>query len=273
MRFERAIRYVEQELRILREELVAGTSTRWLIVIDAMSRHFARRIENIMLIEMQRPRSTRTKTAAEWAQLNRGLPDYASPIHIIQAGNDYPGRLAFGDHWLSDGRFEFPMEQVFDVYQTVGGTPELHKNLLDRILATSDRAIRFAEKENIKVIFDRLDGVCGHSLGGLVVIDTRMSDTDRCRCLLELLGRELLEIQHRTALGSNNAQYLRAIEADCVAWIVHRRTGLEDGEPPTPIDVADCSLATLVDTLHRVQQVASIILKGLHREFCEDIPV
>ena len=273
MQFDRAIRYVERELLVLREELVAGTTTRWGILLSALVRHWNHRIENIILIEMQRPLATRVETAVFWNRVARRVNGFASPVFIIQTPPQSQARLAFGEHWLTEAANPHPMAELYDVLQTVGGALPWSRYTRGSTAQTIDWTERFAARQGIKVLYDRTDSGFGFSLGGTVVVDRRGHDAERGVRLLSVLAQELVRRAHQ----DSPSRYGRALEAHlaaAVAFVVVSASGLDPlVRPPDPPEVGDCGITHLVDWFVRIQSVAALILEGLQVHLCEDLPV
>lgn len=273
MNFEQAIRYVERELLILREELVAGKSDRWAILCSAMARHWNHCVENIALIEMQRPKATRVETEVDWNRLSRRVQSFSSPVFIIDVPTPDAERIAFGDHWLSDAAKDRPMLAVYDGFQTVGGLPHAHKHPLGSIVQTIEWAERLAERWDIELLYDRLDIPGGLSLGGTIVADSRVEGPERAVQLLSLLAREVLTDLHRSSTPSDVPD-LVALEVDLVTHTTATTAGLTSAPPQPQVPrLDDCGIVELVETFRRVQRASSAILEGLHQGFCEDLPV
>lgn len=273
MHFEQAIRYVEREFLILREELVAGKTDRWSILCSAMTRHWNHCIENIALIEMQRPKATRVETEADWNRVARRVRSFSSPVFIIDVPPPEPERIAFGDHWLRDGARNRPMVAVYDGLQTVGGLPHSNKYFLGGVNSTVDWAERLAERWDIELLYDRLDIPGGLSLGGTIVADSRLEGPERAVQLLSLLAREVLADLHRSSTPGDVPD-LGALEVDLVTHTTATTAGLTSAPPqPRVPRLDDCGIVELVEMFRRVQRASSAILEGLHQGFCEDLPV
>lgn len=273
MHFEQAIRHVEREFLILREELVAGKTDRWSVLSSAMTRHWNHCIENIALIEMQRPKATRVETEADWNRVARRVRSFSSPVFIVDVSAPDSERIAFGDHWLSDAAKDRPMLAVYDGLQTVGRSPHTNKHPLGSIVQTIEWAERLAQRRNIELIYDRLDTPGGYSLGGTIVADSRLEGPEQAVLLLSLLAREVLAGVHR-ASPPGDVPGLDAVEAELVTHTTATTAGLTSAPPQPQVPrLHDCGIVELIEMFRRVQRASSIILEGLREGFCEDLPV
>lgn len=275
--FGAAIKLVEQELLLLREDIVAGQAERWERVLSAMARHHSYCIENVLLIEMQRPSSTEVRSEARWNQHARRVREPTPPILIIDRPADDPRRLAFGEHWLHRFYIPPPMVEVFDVGQTSGQFPDRPERSYGRPLGSAGQLLdwteRFAARLDIEVIYDRLDGSNGYSLGGVVVAERRLDRTERFRQLVSLLAQELARAHPHSASGPLPAT--NTVLVACIASVViaaATRNPLLEPPPPPPAG-DELGILALTGLFARVQSTASIILDGLQAELAEDLPV
>lgn len=293
MQFDQAIRHVERELLMLREELVIGKTQRWDILLSSLVRSWNHPIENIILIEMQRPLATRVETAAAWHHVVRCVIGVASPVFIIDAPTGCRRRFAFGEHWLSHNAGQSPMEQVFDVLQTVGASRPRSRYVPGSIRQTIRWAERFAARQGIKVLYDRAPNGEGYSLGGTIIADCRGHDLDRARQLLSLLAEEMVRrpCQHPAAgarippdaghapgavegVAITDSAALDGVAAEYVAYVaVSVALPGPARPPPPPPELTDTGVLTLTRFLARVQQASANILEGLQAELAEELPV
>lgn len=277
IQFGNAIKLVERELLLLREDIVAGRSERWERVLDAIARHHSYCIENVLLIEVQQPGSTVVRTEAHWNQVARRLRVPTPPIYVIDKAADKARRLAFGEHWLDRNYIPPPMVEVFDVRETLGqlpDRPESHPGApRGSIRELLDWTERLASRHGIDIIYDRLDGSDGYSLGGVVVAERRLDSAERFTRVLSLLAEELVRV-HRDS-PSGVGQVTESVVVSCIAYIVTSATGLGPPLIPTPPPPKrdDLGIVALTELFARVQTTTSIILDGLQAELAEDLPV
>lgn len=277
MKFGTAIKLVERELFLLREDIVSGRAERWERVLNAMAHHHAYRFENVLLIEVQQPGSTVVRTEAHWNHVARKVQERTPPIYVIDGEADKTRRLAFGEHWLDRHYLPPPMVEVFDIRDTLGQWPdrsESHpgspRGSVRELLDWTERA---AARHGIDVIYDELNGSGGYSLGGVVVAERRLDCSERFLTVLSLLAEELVRACRSSASGVGNVQ--ESLAAGCITHIVTSAVGFDPipVPPPTPPGPDELGVVALTALLARVQTVASIILNGLQAELAEDLPV
>jgi hypothetical protein len=277
MKFGTAIRLVERELLLLREDIVAGRTERWQRVLNAMAHHHAYRFENVLLIEVQQPGSTVVRSRSAWNLVARKVQERTPPIYVIDGAADKTRRLAFGEHWLDRHYVPPPMVEVFDVRDTLGqlpDRPEAHPSSpRGSVRELLDWTERVAARRGIDIIYDELNGSGGHSLGGVVVAERRLDCSERFLNVLSLLAEELVRACRSFASGVGNVP--ESFTAGCITYIVTSAVGFEPVPvpPPPPSSRDDLGVVALTALLARVHTVSSIILDGLQAELAEDLPV
>lgn len=282
MNFEQAIRYVERELIVLREELAVGQSERWPILCSAMCRHWTHCFENIILIEMQRPGSTRVETAAEWNRVARRVHGFASPIFIVDVSVPGSRRFAFGDHWLFDAAKRRPTVAVYDQLQTVGSLPQQDKTPLGSVVQVQRWTDRFAARCGLDVMQDRSSNAWTRPCGA-VIADGGRHDAERVVAMLTHLAAYLYRNPYRspapgpvptTGVSATQFAIIERDVVDSVLYVVSTAVGLVEAVPsPVPLSLGDFGVLSLTAFLSVVQQTSAVILKGLQAERAEELPV
>jgi antirestriction protein ArdC len=211
----------------LREGIVALTSSdQWRRHLDCQSRFHRYSFGNVVLINAQRPDSTRVAGFRAWRSLDRTVRRGERAIWILAPMRF---RKEITDEAASDDRVVrgFKSVPVFDVSQTEGAELPVvcHKLIDDRPCVWIDRLSGAAGLIGYSVQWtelpDGLNGDCSFDLRRIRV-EARNSSAQQVKTLAHELAHALL---HQGQTDRRVAE----LEAESTAYVVCRRLGVDTG--------------------------------------------
>lgn len=270
MQKEEALKKSDELLAELSRSLKAGRSERLVAYLEMLGRFHQYSFGNLMLIAMQKPDATYVAGFNRWKELGRFVKKGESGIAILapvtyRKPHDNPEQSEdLDDSVEARARVvrAFRVVHVFDISQTAGkdlptfakveGDPGGKLELLELVVRSN----------GIELAYDELPfGTLGTSKGGLVTIRPGMSPALTFSVLAHELGHELLRHKDRR---ENTSKALRETEAEAVAFVVTRASGLESSSRSADyVQLWGGSEALLRQSLELIRTVASSILSDI----------
>ena len=244
----------------LERDLAAGQSatlTRFLATLATFHNYS---FSNVMLICLQRPDATQVAGFNAWKKLGRYVMKGEKGIGIIAP-------MVFGK--ASDAaegddapRIRFKMVRVFDVSQTdgepladfasIGGDPGEHLAHLRDLVMRRNITLEYA---------DIPGGAQGVSRGGSITVRPDLAPAEDFFVLVHELAHELL---HRKDRRSATTKIQRETEAEAVAFVVSKASGLDCGSHASDyIQLYQGDAKMLSASLELIQKTAADILGEL----------
>jgi hypothetical protein len=269
MKTEDAKALAETALDILAAQLESGQSDALKSYLAAMAQFHRYSINNVLLIQSQRPGPTHVAGFATWRQLGRFVRRGEKGIAILvplvyrrreedASGSDTSEcdavRTVAG----------FKTGYVFDVSQTDG---EPLAALAEVSGDPGEFAVRlrtFAERCGIEVAYANreLGSADGASFGGRILIREDLSPAVDFGVLVHEIAHELLHRGERRVVTSKR---VRETEAEAVAFVVSHAIGLETCTAASDyIQMYAGSKDTLLASLEAIRDTAMRILGELH---------
>ena len=258
MKIEQARKTVRQALHELAEALEAGKSETLQQYLRAMARFHRYSPGNILLISLQRPDAVQVAGYRAWQKLRRFVRKGEKGIAIMAP------IIRRSQHVDRDEDEEQPVAfktaYVFDISQTDGqplpefasvqGDPGVHLHALRE----------FVGRRGIRLTYARLPGATqGYSVKGAIAIRAELSLAEEFSVLVHELAHETLHMKQE----ERNQRVLET-EAEAVAYVVCQGIGLDtNGSSCDYIKLYDGKKETLMESLERIQKVASEIIAGI----------
>lgn len=184
---------------------------------------------NQLLIWLQRPDATQVAGYQTWKQMGRTVRKGAEGIAIlapllapagqaelileeVETASETPAKVAV----------RFRKVYVFDISDTAGDP-------LPRLVYRADfggerllpRLEEAAKRLDIRLEYRTIPGEArGYSAGGVVVVESALTATQRCGTILHELAHELLHQGRRGAEAGATDTQSREMEAEAVSWTV-----------------------------------------------------
>lgn len=249
------------------EDVQAGRSETLREYLKAMGRFHRYSLGNAILIQMQRPGATHVAGFRAWQQLGRQVNKGEHGIAIM-APVVYRQRARGADDEEEEGDEivrTFKAAFVFDVSQTEGrplpefakvrGDAGVYLQRLERLV--SERGIRLERTQVLR-------SAEGMSTGGTILLKQGLSQAEQLSVLTHELAHELL---HQGEQDGPKDKKTRETEAEAVAYVICCGAGLDTNTASRDyIQLYNGDRKTLMDSLGRIQRMASEILEGITRE-------
>lgn len=267
MKREDVLARTERALDELATQLEQGKSDCLLQYLDMLSRFHRYSMGNCMLIAMQRPTATHVAGYQRWKRLKRQVKKGETGIAILaplvkrrkvdKERDDDTTETA-----QSRTLYGFRVVYVFDIEQTEGEplaefakiTGDPGENLHRLEVVIRDRGI---ELEYV----DGLGGALGVSSGHKIAVLQDLEDAEKFSVLAHELGHELL---HQGARRKDTTKTIRETEAEAVAFVVCRASGIECNTRSSDyIQLYNGDTDVLMESLEHIQRAASNILCDL----------
>ncbi|MFZ0593575.1 MAG: ArdC-like ssDNA-binding domain-containing protein [Bryobacteraceae bacterium] len=214
------------------------------------------------MIALQRPTASHVAGFHTWHKFGRHVRKGAKGIAILapmvckkkadgQEAEDEETRV-----------FGFRTAYVFDVADTdgeelpefaaVSGDPQQYTERLKRFISANGITLEYSE---------RIAPAKGVSQGGTIIVLPGLSSAEETSVLAHELAHELL---HRDARRTETTKTIRETEAEAVAFVVCRATGLNTGTAASDyIQLWQGDKATLSESLQFIQSTAIQILTAI----------
>jgi antirestriction protein ArdC len=214
-------------MALLREGIVALTSSdQWRRHLDCQSRFHRYSFGNVVLIDAQRPESTRVAGFRSWKALDRTVRRGERAIWILAP---MKFRKEITDQDVSDDRVVrgFKSVPVFDISQTEGADlPVVCRKLtengscawIDRLAAAAGLIGYSVQPTELP---EGLNGDCSFDLRRIRV-EVRNSSAQQVKTLAHELAHALLH-------QGQTDRRLAELEAESTAYVVCRRLGVDTG--------------------------------------------
>lgn len=270
---------VQERAQAAFEELVAaleqGQSDRLLAYLEMLGKFHRYSFGNCILIMLQRPDATHVAGFHRWKQLGRYVKKGEQGIAILapllvrrKASADADESETHEPEEGSDSPsprkrlLGFKVAYVFDVSQTDGqplaefatisGDPGEKLELMETVVRNF--GIELAYEEN-------LSGALGVSEGGRIRVLPHLEPAEKFSVLVHETAHELL---HRGERRAQTTKTIRETEAEAVAFVVCRASGIDSGERSRDyIQLYNGDKDLLLESLEYIQRVSTTILSAL----------
>ncbi|MEQ1829926.1 MAG: ArdC-like ssDNA-binding domain-containing protein [Pirellula sp.] len=276
MNRDEALKTSDDALKELAEALRQGKSEKLVEYLGMMSKFHHYSFGNCILIAIQKPEATFVAGFGRWKELGRFVKkgekgiailaplvgkrkkDSDEPIQKPEVSNDSAespsGKVLYG----------FRVVHVFDVNQTegqelpnfasLGGDPGAKFERLEEIIKGHGIAIEYVDQ----LPFD----ANGMSEGGKITINATRPKAQMFSTMVHELAHELLHWGDRRA---STTKVIRETEAEAVAYVVCKSTGLElSTRSADYIQLWSGDEKVLLQSLEHIRNVASKILSELN---------
>ncbi len=268
-------------LAALKDKVAAmQTSEAWMAHLKAVARFHSYSLNNVLLIQMQRPDATRIAGYRTWQALGRQVQKgehgirILAPLVVKRRRDD-----AAATEEAVPAIVGFRTVSVFDVSQTAGKPlPEedLFRTLTgseDRAAAVFERLHRFATQDlGIPVAIERIEGSAKGYLQLTppvrIVVGEQYAPLQRAKTLAHELGHAILHRQEGNAGEDLHSRPEKEMEAESVAYVVMARFGLDSSDYSIPYlaSWAEGDAEQLLRSGARIQHAAGRILDACLKE-------
>lgn len=275
MNRDEALKQSEDALQDLAEALRQGKSESLVRYLDMLSRFHHYSFGNCLLIAIQKPDATLVAGFQRWKDLHRWVKKGEKGIGILaplvgrkrdSLDADQDDAEAAEERKL----YGFRVVYVFDVSQTEGqelpalgevsGDPGEKLLRLQALIQTKGIELRFVES---------LLGALGMSEGGRISVLSSLGPAEMFSTLVHELAHELL---HRGDRRKETTKVVRETEAEAVAYVVCRASGLKVSTQSSDyIQLWHGDVSVLMQSLELVREVASDIITALEAEAFEEV--
>ena len=261
----------ESALDILAAQLESGQSAALKGYLAAMARFHRYSLNNVLLIQSQRPGATRVAGFATWRQLGRFVRRGEKGIAILvplayrREVDDLSGGNA-SDCDAVRTVVGFKTGYVFDVSQTDGEPLAALAEVAGDPGEFATRLRAFAERCGIEVAYGNrtLGSADGASFGGRILLRDNLSPAVEFAVLVHEIAHELLHHGEPRVVTSKT---VRETEAEAVAFVVSHAIGLDTCTAARDyIQLYAGSTDTLLASLDAIRHTAVRILGELHRD-------
>jgi len=275
MNRDEALKQSEDALQDLAEALRQGKSESLVRYLDMLSRFHHYSFGNCLLIAIQKPDATLVAGFQRWKDLHRWVKKGEKGIGILAplVGRKRDSMDADQDDAAAAKErklYGFRVVYVFDVSQTEGqelpalgevsGDPGEKLLRLQALIQTKCIELRFVES---------LFGALGMSEGGRISVLSSLGPAEMFATLVHELAHELL---HRGDRRKETTKVVRETEAEAVAYVVCRASGLEVSTQSSDyIQLWNGDVSVLMQSLELVREVASDIITALEAEIVEEV--
>jgi len=259
----------ESALETLAAQLESGQSAALTTYLMTMARFHRYSINNVLLIQAQRPGATRVAGFATWRQLGRFVRRGEKGIAILvpiayrRHGTDADRELETSDGDTVRTIVGFKAGYVFDISQTDGEPlPVLTEVSGD----PADFAVQlkaFANSRGIEIEYGNreLGSAYGASFGGRILLRDDLSPAVEFAVLVHEVAHELL---HRGDRRAATTKKVRETEAEAVAFVVSQAIGLETNRAASDyIQLYAGSKETLLASLEAIRGTSVVLLDAL----------
>jgi antirestriction protein ArdC len=263
-----------EELALALEQ---GDSAQFLKFLDFQSRFHRYSFGNSLLIMFQRPDATQVAGFHRWKELGRfvkkgeqGIAILAPLVSRVKPSADDSEAEATSESALPPPPRKvlrgFKVVHVFDVSQTDGAPLPEFAGITGEPgdkLATLEIVVR---SYGIELLYEQpMSGALGVSEGGRIRVQPDLVIAEKFSVLAHELAHELL---HRGERRAETTKTMRETEAEAVAFVVCRASGIDSTERSRDyIRLYNGDRELLMDSLEHIQKVSTAILSAL-----EDLP-
>jgi antirestriction protein ArdC len=260
----------ESALDILATQLESGQSAALRNYLAAMAQFHRYSINNVLLIQLQRPDATRVAGFATWRQVGRFVRRGEKGIAILvpltcrRREIEDVGDAEMSDHDTVRTLVGFKTGYVFDVSQTDGEPLAALAEVTGDPGELSAQLTAFAQRCGIEVVYDNreLGSADGASFGGRILLRDNLSPAVDFAVLVHEIAHELL---HRGERRATVSKTVRETEAEAVAFVVSHAIGLETNTAAADyIKLYSGNKDTLLASLDEIRHTAARILEALH---------
>jgi len=235
----------------------ASVSEEMVRFLDFSSRFHQYSPNNLFLIMLSRPDSTRVAGYNQWLKLGRYVKRNEHGIKIL-APIIYKELDSKGKEISRLSGFK--VTNVFDVTQTEGAplprTPDWISS--QKKAELQKKLIQFAKSKGIDVVVEELDGeIQGVSLGKLI----KLSPQAGSKTLIHEICHEVLHRVEKNPLP----HALREMQAEATAYVVSRFFGLEGLQCPNYIVLNGATAGDILRNLSVINKTANGIIEGVLR--------
>jgi hypothetical protein len=269
MKTEDAKTLAESALDTLAAQLDSGRSTALTAYLAAMARFHRYSVNNVLLIQAQRPGATRVAGFATWQQLGRFVRRGEKGIAILvplsyrrRDREDVTDALA-SDCDAVRTLVGFKAGYVFDVSQTDGEPLAALPEVDGDPGAFAARLRGFAESRGIGIAYanHELGSAYGASFGRRILLRDDLSPAVEFSVLVHEIAHELL---HRGDRRAATSKTVRETEAEAVAFVVSDAIGLHTSTAASDyIQLYAGSKDTLLASLEAIRCTAVQILDAI----------
>lgn len=260
------------------DELVAaleeGKSDRLLAYLDMLGKFHRYSFGNCLLIMLQRPDATHVAGFHRWKQLGRFVKKGEQGIAILapllsrrKPRADEPTDETGDQEQLAatpptKRLLGFKVAYVFDLSQTDG------QPLVEFATIRGEPGDKLSQMEavvhsfGIELLYEEgLNGALGVSEGGRIRVLPQLEDAEKFSVLVHETAHELLHRGERRAVTTKT---IRETEAEAVAFVVCRASGIDSGERSRDyIQLYNGDKDVLLESLEHIQRVSTAILSAL----------
>jgi len=242
-----------------------GQSEQLQMWLRAMGRFHRYSIGNQLLVSLQRPEATRIAGFHTWRKLGRQVRRGERAIRIlapIVRRRQREPKAVRRKQNRDNGDEEvvaFRNACVFDIAQTDGeDLPEFASVQGD----AESHTVRLRQLRGIVIEHSNAIGPAqGFSTGGKIVLRENLRPAEEFSVLVHEMGHEIL---HYGKDAKSRNKTVRETEAEAVAFVVCEAVGLETNTAAVDyIQLYDGKKETLMESLERIQQTASEIIRGI----------
>lgn len=258
----------ESALEILATQLEAGQSAALTTYLETMARFHRYSINNVLLIQSQRPGATRVAGFATWRQLGRFVRRGEKGIAILvpigyRRPADADREFEASDRDAVRTIVGFKAGYVFDISQTDGEPLPALTEVSGDPADFAAHLKRFANSRGIEVAYGNgeLGSAYGASFGGRILLRDDLAPAVEFAVLVHEVAHELLHRGDRRAVTSKK---VRETEAEAVAFVVSSAIGLETNTAASEyIQLYAGSKETLLASLEAIRATSVVLLDAL----------
>jgi antirestriction protein ArdC len=259
----------ESALETLAAQLESGQSAALTTYLTTMARFHRYSINNVLLIQAQRPGATHVAGFATWRQLGRFVRRGEKGIAILvpiayrRHNIDADRELERSDRDPVRTIVGFKAGYVFDISQTDGKPLPVLTEVSGDPADFAMQLKAFANSRGIEVGYGNgeLGSADGASFGGRIVLRDDLSPAVEFAVLVHEVAHELL---HRGDRRAATSKKVRETEAEAVAFIVSQAIGLETNTAASDyIQLYAGSKETLLASLETIRATSVVLLDAL----------
>jgi len=260
----------EKAIEQLASQLQQGKSETLLQYLEMVSRFHRYSFGNCMMIAMQRPDATHVAGFHRWKSLGRRVKKGEHGIAILaplvkRRKVEVEQSDGTTETQQAQSLFGFRVVYVFDVTQTEGkplaefapitGAPGDKLEKLELVIRGHGIELEYV---------DGLGGALGVSMGKKVNVLDSLSAAEKFSVLAHEFGHELL---HQNDRRKETTKTIRETEAEAVAFVVCRASGIECSTRSSDYIQLYCDdKDVLMESLDHIQRAASAILNELEQK-------
>ncbi len=265
----RSVELAADALNTLIKALEAGNSEALTNYLSVMARFYQYSWNNCLLISLQRPNATHVVGFHAWHKFGRSVRKGEKGIMILAPV--IVKREASDEHNTTNDNATvqkklvgFRAAYVFDVSQTEGAELPEFATVAGEAAQQIEMLKRFIHSRGIELRYDAaIAPAKGLSQGGRIAIAPGLTSADEFSALVHETAHEML---HRDERRKETTRTIRETEAEAVAFVVCKASGLDTNTAACDyIKLYNGDAATLSASLQFVQTTAAAILNSLEQ--------